>query len=72
MKCSDIPDDLVIRLAADWKAEPRRSVGVVEALVQRGFPEKLAYRKVERLVYRGLLEYGTSPRYAWPTVEVER
>lgn len=72
MKCSDIPDDLVIRLAADWKAEPRHSVGVVEALVQRGFPEKLAYRKVERLVYRGLLEYGTSPRYAWPTVEVER
>jgi len=72
VKCSDIPDDLVIRLAAAWKADPRNSVGVVEALVQRGLPEKVAYRKVERLVYRGLLEYGTSPRYAWPTVEVER
>lgn len=69
MKCSDIPDGLVIRLAADWKADSVYTVGVVEALVQRGFPEKLAYRKVERLADRGYLEYGTSPRYAWPTAE---
>lgn len=45
--------------------------GVVEALVAEGIPRKLAYAKVLSLCERkngkpALLEYGTSPYYAWP------
>ena len=46
--------------------------GVVEAVMQEfGVPYKLAYVKVESLCERkngksALLEYGTSPNYAWP------
>lgn len=64
MKCSDIPDDHVIELARAWRE--RRGPGVVQALMDEGIPHKLALTKVERLVDRGLLDYGTSPHYAWP------
>lgn len=46
--------------------------GVVKALMDEfGIPEKLALVKVESLCRRkngkpALLEYGTSPYYAWP------
>jgi hypothetical protein len=49
-----------------------RPPGVVQALMDEyGIPYKLAYAKVESLCERkngkpALLEYGTSPNYAWP------
>lgn len=49
-----------------------RPPGVVEALmIEFDIPYKLAYVKVESLCERkngrpALLEYGTSPNYAWP------
>jgi hypothetical protein len=49
-----------------------RPPGVVQALMDEyGIPYKLAYVKVESLCERkngkpALLEYGTSPNYAWP------
>jgi hypothetical protein len=66
VKSSDIDDQHVIDLAAEWRASPG-SPGVVARLVAEGVPRKLAYAKVERLVARGFLEYGVSPSCAWPT-----
>lgn len=40
-------------------------------LIAVGYPEKLAYRKVEKLVDRGLLEFGSTPRFALPTEKGE-
>ncbi|HWB34564.1 MAG TPA: hypothetical protein VHA75_00920, partial [Rugosimonospora sp.] len=65
VKRSDIPDALVIELAQRWQDGDR--TGVVAALVAEGIPPKLALAKVEHLCDRGLLEYGVSPNYAWPT-----
>ncbi|MCC5574508.1 hypothetical protein IMZ11_02495 [Microtetraspora sp. AC03309] len=65
MRRSDIPDEHVIELARRWQRN--EGPGVVGALVAEGVPEKLALRKVEHLVDRDLLEYGTSPYHAWPT-----
>lgn len=68
MKCSDIADEHVIELARQWhKAKSLMHPGVIDALVAEGVPPKVALAKVERLVRRRLLDYGTSPRYAWPT-----
>lgn len=68
MKRSDIDDDHVIELALRWYGEPFKRPGVVAALVAEGVPRKLALAKVERLVERGLLDYGVSPNFAWPRV----
>lgn len=69
LQLKDIPDELVLLLARAWSTE--RHTGVHDALITLGFPDKLAYRKIERLVSRGLLEYGVSPRYAWVTEKGE-
>lgn len=66
MKCADIADDHVIELARRWHEDHFGQPGVVAALVAEGIPEKLALAKVERLVRRKLLDYGTSPYHAWP------
>lgn len=66
MKRSDIPDDLVLELAARWEAAPSTQPGVVAALIRCGIPPKLARAKVRHLVDRRLLEYGVSENYAWP------
>lgn len=81
MKRADIPDAHVIELARAWQdavrpftlamgrmlsGKPPSVLGVVEALMAEGIPEKLALRKVEHLEDRGLLESGTSSYYAWP------
>lgn len=65
MQAKHIPDTVVVELARQWH-DTHEGLGVVEALIQCGVPEKLAYYKVERLTERGILDYGTSPRYAWP------
>jgi hypothetical protein len=69
LKCSDIADEHVIDLARRWHEEPM-SPCVIDALVLEGVPPKLAYAKVLRLVRRRLLDYGTTPRCAWPTERV--
>jgi hypothetical protein len=66
MKSSDIDDQHVIDLAQKWR-DSALGPGVVMALVAEGVPEKLAFAKVERLVSRGFLDYGTSAYHAWPT-----
>ena len=73
MQCKDIPDVVVLRHAANWRAMPKHCSPVIEAL-KHTYPEapgKLLYRKVCHLVDRGLMEYGTSPYTAWPTPEGE-
>lgn len=67
MQLKDIDSQHVIDLAARWQDDKRRAVGVVEALVAEGVPEKLALKKVEQLSSRAYLDYGTSPYHAWPT-----
>lgn len=66
MKSADIDDQHVIDLAQAWHDAKSRP-GAVMALVAEGVPEKLALTKVERLVSRGFLDYGTSAYHAWPT-----
>jgi hypothetical protein len=63
----DISDEHVIDLARRWHQDSGSAPCVLDALVAEGFPEKVAEHKIMRLVRRGLLEYGVSPRCAWPT-----
>jgi hypothetical protein len=65
MKSSDIPDEHVIELARAWHDDHTQPC-VADALIAEGVPAKLAYAKIEKLVGRGLLNYGVSPRCAWP------
>lgn len=65
VKRSDISDAHVVELAQRWR--DGLGDGVVSALVAEGVPPRLAVSKVEHLVSRGLLDYGVSPNYAWPT-----
>lgn len=66
MKRADIPDEHAVALARQWR-DGSNQPGVVAALVAEGVPEKLAISKIEHLASRGLLDYGVSPHYAWPT-----
>jgi hypothetical protein len=47
--------------------QPLGTPGVMEALMAEGIPENLALAKVMHMSKRRLLDYGTSPYYAWPT-----
>lgn len=69
MQAKDIPDIHVIELAGSWSAGFGRCV--LDALVDEGVPIKVAMAKIDKLIRRGWLEYGTSPRCAWPTPEGE-
>lgn len=64
MKRADIDDQHVINLARRWQVG--QGVPVGDALVSEGWPWKLVESKIEHLCSRGLLDYGTSPRTAWP------
>lgn len=66
MKRTDIADEHVLDLAARWRDHPAEP-GVVDALMTEGVPRKLALAKVDHMVRRGLLDFGVSPYYAWPT-----
>jgi len=66
VKLFGIDDQHVIDLARAWQ-ENTDHAGVVHALVAEGVDEGLAVDKVEDPAERDLLEYGTSPYYAWPT-----
>ena len=65
MKRSDIADEHVLELARAWQ-EDHSNPPVLDALEAEGIPAKLAISKIEHLCSRGLLEYGVSPRAAWP------
>jgi hypothetical protein len=69
LQLKDIPDELVLLLAQTW--HQNYNIGVHDALIALGFPDKLAYRKIEHLCSRGMLEYGCTPRYAWLTEKGE-
>lgn len=70
MKRSDLDDVHVLALAARWRASGYDTVpGVIQALMDEGVPAKVARAKVEHLVSRGLMDYGVSPSFAWPTQE---
>lgn len=58
MKRADVPDGLVIELV-------RQRVDVIEGLMTRGIPRKVALAKVEHMCDRGLLDYGVCPNQAW-------
>jgi hypothetical protein len=40
-----------------------------EWLIERGYPPKMAASIIDRLVQRGWIEYGVSPRTGWLTNE---
>lgn len=42
-----------------------------EAWVSKGFPEKVIYSKLKKLLDRGLIDYGVSVRQCWLTPEGE-
>ena len=65
MKRSDIPDGHVLELARAWQ-EDHTNPPVLNALEAEGIPTKLAIAKIEHMCTRGFLEYGVSPRAAWP------
>jgi len=66
MQCKDIPDDVAIQAAADAMAAGYRP-DVVSLLIERtGAPSKVVYSKLQRLVDRGLLNFGVSLRGCWP------
>ena len=59
-------------LEALWgEGEPRDDCPVAVLAERTGQPEKVALRKIERLVDKGYADYGTSPWYAWRTPEGE-
>jgi hypothetical protein len=66
VKCSDIADDLVIRYAADFHDRISNTPAGTR-LMEDGVPKKVAAAKVDRLIRRGLLDFGVSPNTAWPT-----
>ena len=59
MKRSDITDERVFAIldAGDGR--------VIDALVAQGVPVKVAYRKVQHMDRRGLIDYGTSLNHVW-------
>lgn len=70
MKRSDIADEHVLELARAYQdGQFGKRIGVYDALVAEGVPSKLAYAKIKHMVDRGLLDYGVSLCYPWPTIK---
>jgi hypothetical protein len=67
-QAKDISDLAVLIAAARWQTK-QTELGVLGLLLGLGIPAKLAIYKLERMTDRGLLEYGTSCAYVWPTDE---
>ena len=76
MKRSDITDTEVCRACRDARAglEAQSGHGNAPAILMErtGAPYKVAWRAIERAEDRGLLECGTSLRWAWLTPKGER
>lgn len=73
MQLKDIPDLVFLEVAAASHKTILRTGSTApftcDALVERYGNTKLVYLKVVQLANKGLLEYGVSPRAAWPTRE---
>ena len=61
----DITDAQVFRSFA--KAEEWELGHPIKDLEEQGVPYKVALRKVEQMVNRGLFDYGVSINYVWLT-----
>ena len=64
MQVKDVSDAQVLTLFPACAYEYRRAIDLLTA---QGVPEKVALRKVERLVDRGWLEYGSTIACVWLT-----
>ena len=77
MQAKDIDEVAVLAAAYSWQQNSRGWAWGIEGYVHMGvlsimvqvmeIPQKLAEYKLERMTDRGLLDYGTSVTYAWPT-----
>lgn len=77
MQAKDIDEAAVIAAAASWAEHKDGWAWGIQGYVHMGvldimvlcmeIPTKLAIYKLERMADKGLLEYGTSVSYAWPT-----
>lgn len=67
MQCKDIPDRMVLQAALEWLESDGRPTYDALCEDHPEWPAKVIWTKLVRLVDRGLLEYGTSARCAWPT-----
>lgn len=79
-QCKDIPDRLVLFLAEKCQeieppfggqmlADVLTDLHVQTTSLPETQVSNVVYAKINRLVDRGLLEYGVSPRGAWLTTE---
>jgi hypothetical protein len=69
VKRSDITDREA--LEACWGYGKPSGSGGLTVLMQAGYPQKVAERKLEQLVDRGWLDYGVSIGFPWRTPEGE-
>lgn len=77
MQAKDIDEHAVLAAAYSWQMNSRGwawgiegyvHMGVLSIMIEiMGIPPRLAIYKLERMTDRGLLDYGTSVSYAWPT-----
>lgn len=67
MKTSDITDDQVIAACRAWRENPAGNSSIRNLMDATGAPRKVAFRAMERASSRGLINWGVSINYAWPT-----
>jgi hypothetical protein len=64
MKTADLDEVVVLR---EFPREAYVATPVLDALVAKGWPEKIVIRRLERMVAKRLLDYGVSVRFPWLT-----
>lgn len=67
MKRSDLPMLAVLHYCKQWGERPWLTPGALERLALDGWPMKIALARIRQAVALGLVEYGTSEAYCWPT-----
>lgn len=67
MRTSDITDDQVIAACRAWHENPAGNSSIGNLMDATGAPRKVALRAMERASNRGLINWGVSINYAWPT-----
>lgn len=70
VKRSDISDLEALEACWPWGGGAHAAPGALAQLAER-YPEKIAWRKLEQLEDRGLIDYGVSINYPWRTPEGE-
>lgn len=59
MKRGDITDEQVLAIIDSGNGR------VIDALTAQGVPAKVAFRKLQHMDQRGLIDYGTSLHHVW-------